>query len=175
MDCVVGAVSSDIARYQSPSGDSALVAAVADSQLYATRDSCDAVIYFIGPGNMCADPLRSQISGCELPWEVTYLVAYSILPFGNDLITMTLTGRQIKDRLEQQFDNLDPGKNRVLQISQVFSYAWSKRAEGGDKFSIFENGAQRTDGGSDLEAFVAYLKEHPLISLRLGDRISLSP
>ena len=69
---------------------------------------------------MRADPLRSQISGCELPWEVTYLVAYSILPFGNDLITMTLTGRQIKDLLEQQFDNPNPGKNRVLQIYQGF-------------------------------------------------------
>jgi 5'-nucleotidase len=35
-------------------------------------------------------------------------VAYSILPFGDDLITMTLPGRQINALLEQQFDNLTP-------------------------------------------------------------------
>ena len=99
-------------------------------------------------------------------------------------------------------------KNRILQISQGFSYAWSKSAhqgrrrdaasikidgkplnpdglyrvtinsfltDGGDEFSIFENGAQRMGDGSDLEAFVAYLGAYPLIALRLGGHISLSP
>lgn len=47
-------------------------------------------------------------------------------------------------------------------------------AEDDDKFSVFENGTQRI-GGSDLEIFIAYLKEYPLIPLRLGGRISLSP
>jgi hypothetical protein len=47
-------------------------------------------------------------------------------------------------------------------------------AEDDDKFSVFENGTQSI-GGSDLEIIIVYLKEYPLIPLRLGGRISLSP
>lgn len=74
---------------------------IADPQLYATRDRCNAVIYFIGTGNIRAGLLRPQISGGEHPKEATYREAYSILPFDSDLTTTILICRQIKDFLEQ--------------------------------------------------------------------------
>jgi 5'-nucleotidase len=43
-------------------------------------------------------------------------------PFRNQLVTLTLTGKQIKDALEQQW--LDPARPRILQVSKGFSYAW---------------------------------------------------
>jgi 5'-nucleotidase len=43
-------------------------------------------------------------------------------PFRNQLVTLTLTGKQIKDMLEQQW--LDPKRPRILQVSKGFAYAW---------------------------------------------------
>jgi 5'-nucleotidase len=45
----------------------------------------------------------NQQSGTEAPGEVTYGEAFTVQPFGNSLVTLTLTGQQIKDLLEQQF------------------------------------------------------------------------
>jgi 5'-nucleotidase len=47
-----------------------------------------------------------------------------VQPFGNSLVTMTLTGAQIKRVLEQQWDG--QGTNpKVLQVSKGLTYTWS--------------------------------------------------
>jgi 5'-nucleotidase len=46
---------------------------------------------------------------------------------------MTLTGAQIDTLLEQQFDNPGPGENRILQVSDGFTYSWSASAPTGSK------------------------------------------
>jgi 5'-nucleotidase len=38
------------------------------------------------------------------------------------LVTLTLTGAEIKDMLEQQWR--DPARPRILQVSRGFSYSW---------------------------------------------------
>jgi len=43
-------------------------------------------------------------------------------PFRNQLVTLNLTGAQIKNALEQQW--LDPKRPRVLQVSKGFGYSW---------------------------------------------------
>ena len=53
---------------------------------------------------------------------VTYADVFASQPFRNQLVTLTLTGAQIKDMLEQQW--LDPKRPRILQVSKGFSYAW---------------------------------------------------
>jgi 5'-nucleotidase len=80
--------------------------------------------------------LYNQQSGGELPGQVTYSEAFSVQPFGNGLVTMTLNGSQIDKLLEQQFDNPSPGGNRILQVSKGFSYAWKKSAPTGEKVDI---------------------------------------
>lgn len=35
--------------------------------------------------------------------------------------------------LEQQFDNPEPGENRILQVSDGFTYTWSESAPKGSK------------------------------------------
>ena len=65
-------------------------------------------------------------------------------PFGNSLVTMSLTGDQIRRVLEQQFDNPSVGQNRILQVSTGFTYTWSLSAPTGSKIdpaSIMLNGA----------------------------------
>ena len=45
-------------------------------------------------------------------------------PFGNSLVTMTLTGKQIDELLEQQFRPGEVTTRGILQVSRGFSYAW---------------------------------------------------
>jgi 5'-nucleotidase len=53
---------------------------------------------------------------------VSYADLFASQPFRNQLVTLTLTGAEIKDMLEQQW--LDPKRPRILQVSNGFSYAW---------------------------------------------------
>ena len=45
---------------------------------------------------------------------------FAAQPFRNQLVTMTLTGQQLKDALEQQWT--EPKRPRILQVSRGFSY-----------------------------------------------------
>ena len=71
----------------------------------------------------------ASISGGEAPGQVTYGEAFAVQPFGNSLVTMTLTGAQIDTLLEQQFVGCGQTSNRILQVSAGFTYTWS--ASGG--------------------------------------------
>ena len=46
-------------------------------------------------------------------------------------MTLTLTGKQIKDMLEQQW--FDPKRPRILQVSKGFSYAWDNSKPDGER------------------------------------------
>src|SRR5262249_43851289 len=55
----------------------------------------------------------------------TYGEAFTVQPFGNSMVTLTLTPQQVKDTLEQQFAGcLGQTVNRVLQISNGFHFTW---------------------------------------------------
>jgi len=141
---VIGAISADISRTANAAGESALGDVIADSQLYATAPAGfgEADIAFMNPGGIRADLIYAQ-SGSEGDGNVTYNEAFTVQPFGNSLVTMSLTGDQIRRVLEQQFDNPTVGSNRILQVSTGFAYAWSASAPTGSKIdpaSIMLNG-----------------------------------
>jgi len=135
---VIGSITADITRTATAAGESALGDVIADAQLAATAlpGYGDAVVAFMNPGGIRADLTYNQISGGELPGEVTYGEAFTVQPFGNSLVTMSLTGAQIDTLLEQQFDNPLPGQMRILQVSQGFTYTWSASAPTGNKVDI---------------------------------------
>ena len=142
---IIGAISADILRAANAAGESALGDVIADSQLYATAPAGfgEAVIAFMNPGGIRADLIYAQ-SGSEGDGNVTYNEAFTVQPFGNSLVTMSLTGDQIRRVLEQQFDNPSVGQNRILQVSTGFTYTWSLSAPTGSKIdpaSIMLNGA----------------------------------
>ena len=140
---VIGSITADITRTNNAAGESALGDVIADAQLDATNDPGfgDAVVAFMNPGGIRADLLYAQISGGEQPGEVTYGEMFTVQPFGNSMVTMTLTGAQIKAVLEQQFDNPAVGQNRILQVSNGFTYTWTASAPLGNKVSnIMLNG-----------------------------------
>lgn len=142
---VIGRISTDITRTANAAGESALGDVIADSQLAATRTPAKggAVVAFMNPGGIRADLTFSQISGGEQPGQVTYAEAFTVQPFGNTVTVKTMTGAQIKDLLEQQFDNPSPGATRILQVSAGFTYSYSLARPAGsrvDASSIKING-----------------------------------
>ncbi|WP_029484717.1 bifunctional metallophosphatase/5'-nucleotidase [Deinococcus marmoris] len=123
-----------ITRAQNPAGESGLGNVIADSQLAATRaaDRGGAVIALMNPGGIRAD-LPVNVPNPDK--KVTYGDAFTVQPFGNILSVLTLTGAQLKDVLEQQFDNPAVGQNRILQVSQGFTYTWDNSKPKGEKVS----------------------------------------
>jgi len=99
-------------------GESPLGDVIADAHLAATRaaDKGGAVIAFTNPGGIRLDIVK------KTDGAVTYADLFASQPFRNQLVTLTLTGAQIKAVLEQQW--ADPARPRVLQVSRGFSYAW---------------------------------------------------
>ena len=122
----VGSITADLSRDVDPAGESPLGQVIADAQLAATSapDKGGAVIAFTNPGGIRTGLKKSEDG------TVTYADLFAAQPFGNNLVTLTLTGAQIKTLLEQQW--LDQPKARQLQVSKGFSYAWDDRRQRGD-------------------------------------------
>ncbi len=123
---VIGKIQGDLTRTQTDAGESNLGDVIADAQLAATApaDKGAAVIAFMNPGGIRLDMRVSDISsGGEAPGEVTYGEAFAVQPFGNSLVTKTMTGEQIRLLLQQQFPGCGgQATRRILQISASFSY-----------------------------------------------------
>ncbi len=172
-DAVVGNVAADIMREENEAGESALGGVIADAHLAATRGdgAGGAVVAFMNSGGI-RDDIRFGASGNEADGEVTYGEAFAVHPFGNSLVTMSLTGAQIKTLLEQQFDNSEPGSMRVLQVSDGFSYVWDAAAPAGSKVdaaSIEINGVAMDPDGSYRVTVNSFLAEGGSGFTVLGD------
>jgi 5'-nucleotidase len=113
-----GSITETLSRVPNDSGESALGDIIADAQLAATRDAGNggAVIAFTNPGGIRTDIPKKEDGA------VSYADVFASQPFRNQLVTLTLSGAQIKDVLEQQW--LDPKRPRILQVSKGFNYAW---------------------------------------------------
>jgi 5'-nucleotidase len=113
-----GAVTETLSRAPNEAGESVLGDVIADAQLAATQDAAkgSAVIAMTNPGGIRID-ITKKADGA-----VTYADIFASQPFRNQLVTLNLTGAQIKNALEQQW--LDPKRPRVLQVSKGFGYSW---------------------------------------------------
>ena len=178
---VVGRVAAPINRAMSGDGESPLGQVIADAHLAATR-SAGAQVAFMNPGGIRA-PLPMTNAG-----EITFAQVFDVYPFDNSLVTMTLTGAQLIELLEQQWQGEFA---RMLQVSSGFTYAWNASApagsrvvrgsvmldgkpiepsssyrvtvngymaDGGDNLRLLLTGTERTTGGSSRDAIVRYLE-----------------
>lgn len=151
---VIGTITASITKTNNATGESALGDVIADAQLLATQNDGfgKAVTAFMNPGGIRADLSYASSSAGE--GKVTYAEAFTVQPFGNSLVTMTLTGAQIHTLLEQQFTGCTEGYpagapatgqpfNRILQVSNGFSYEWKEKGtpcDNVDPASITING-----------------------------------
>ena len=114
---------------ETPMGD-----LVADSILWGTEAPEDggAQISFMNIGGVRSElplaPTYDEASG-----EITYAEAYDIAPFGNLLVSMDLTGAQVKAILEQQYVPTRGRQYLALGVSEGFSYTWDDSRPEGDK------------------------------------------
>jgi 5'-nucleotidase len=120
----LGALTGTINRTVSAAGETPLGSLIADAQLEATRSS-GAQIAFMNRGGM-----RTDLRGTN--GYLTYSDVFAVHPFGNLLVTLTLTGEQIDTLLEQQWSVTDT----ILQVSAGFYYEWTASAPPGKRVDI---------------------------------------
>ena len=94
--------------------------------------------------------------------ELTYGEAFSVQPFGNSLVTLSLTGAQIDGLLEAQFRDPTDDVRWVLQVSRGFGYTWDATRPVGsriDPSTISINGIPVDPGATyriAVNSFLAY-------------------
>jgi 5'-nucleotidase len=135
----VGTITADLNR-TTPTGGSGLFtmgAVIADAQLSATQGGTvgGAQIAFMNSGGVRGDIVFAASPSEATDGIVTFGEIFTVQPFGNSLVVMTLTGDQIKELLEQQFqtDAMGNPVARILQASRGFTYTYSRGAPAGAK------------------------------------------
>ena len=116
-------------------GESTLGNFVADVQLWALNQdgTRDVDIAFMNPGG-----LRADIDA----GDVTYQEAANVQPFANTLVTMDLTGAQIKTVLEQQWQPAGASRPFLkLGVNKELTYTYNPTAPAGSHITeILLNG-----------------------------------
>jgi 5'-nucleotidase len=161
----------------------ALGALIADADLAATRPA--------GAQFALINPFAVRVSLEPAPdGSVTFGQISQVEPFRNVLITMTLTGAELKTALEEGFDAKGPEQVLTPSAGFVYHYDRSKPigsrivsmtldgqpirpeasyrvtapdflADGGDTFDSFTVGRDRTHGMIDVAALEAWIKPNP--------------
>ncbi len=132
---IIGTITAPLPNTANAAGEMEAGDLIADAQLAATQPAQfgGAEIALMNAGGVRNPGFNT--SGATYPHDVTYQEAFTVQPFGNSLVTMTLSAQQLKDVLEQQF----PGANcvlpsgavnvqtvqRVMQPSSGLNYSWS--------------------------------------------------
>ncbi len=101
---------------------------IADAQLQATQPTAmgGAQIALMNSDGVRAPGFTfPQSAAGEGDGNITYGEAASVQPFGNSLVTMSLTGAQLNAVLEQQFEGcLGQTVTRILQVSKGLKFSY---------------------------------------------------
>jgi 5'-nucleotidase len=182
----IGSTKMNLTSLRNDSGESVMGNIVADAQ----RKAMGTDFAFMNPGG-----IRADIDKGEITWEQVYIVQ----PFNNDLVKMRMTGKQIREVLNQQWgptttmlqisgftytwDGRKPDNQKVISIllpdgtemddNQTYTVtANSFLAGGGDGFTAFTKAQHKEIGPVDLDALVDYIRDQPQpLSFSLDGRI----
>lgn len=105
--------------------DSTLGNLIADAQLHHAQHIGQADIAFMNSGGIRND-LPSGVN--TSPVQVNFGDLYAVQPFGNGVIRLKMTGEQIRQVLQQQWQNRPAGDVKKLFVSDGFSYEWHQKA-----------------------------------------------
>lgn len=184
---VVGSTSINLTAMQNANGESVLGDLIADAQ----RSTMKTDFAFMNPGG-----IRADIDAGDITWGEVYTVQ----PFNNDLVKVTMTGQQIRDLLNQQWGQ---SKTNMLQISGL-TYTWDANfpigqkvvsillpdgsqldlnktytvtantflVGGGDGFSVFTKAQNKEVGPVELDAFIHFIQAMPQpITYKIDNRV----
>ena len=124
---VIGTIAAPLSNSANAAGEMPAGDLIADAQLRATQPAGlgGAVMAFMNAGGV----RNPGFFGPSYPYNVTYGDAFTVQPFGNSLVTMTLTTQQIKNVLEQQFTGcMGQVAQRILQVAKGLRYPWRATA-----------------------------------------------
>jgi 2',3'-cyclic-nucleotide 2'-phosphodiesterase/3'-nucleotidase/5'-nucleotidase len=185
---VVGEAAAPISRTANAAGEMPLGNLIADGMRAATGTQ----FAFMNAGGV-----RDEIKDAG---PITWGELFAVQPFGNDIVTMNITGEQVRILLNQQFA---ADRNRIMQISGL-KYTWTNNlplgqkvldiylpngakidpnavysitvnnfmADGGDGFVVLKQGTERATRMTDLDAFVDYVKSFTVpVSAQIEGRI----
>ncbi|NHM30036.1 bifunctional 2',3'-cyclic-nucleotide 2'-phosphodiesterase/3'-nucleotidase [Neobacillus terrae] len=188
---VVGQVAAPITRTTNAAGESPMGNLIADGM----RDATGTDFAFMNVGGV-----RDEIKAAG---DIKWGDLFAIQPFGNDIVTMKITGDQVRTLLNQQWSPTSYAK--IMQISGL-KYTWSDNlpigqkvldiylpngqkidpnavysvtvnnfmADGGDGFTILKSGTNRVTQMTDLDALISYIKKQIApISAQIEGRITL--
>ena len=134
--------SAPVLRKKNEAGESALGGVIADAVLAATREQGAQI------GFMNEVGIRKDLEAGE-DKVASFGQTQAVLPFGNTLVVMDLTGAQLRTLLEQQWARPPASDTSMLQVSQGFSYQWDEKRPVGSRVvpgSITLNGVAIEDG-----------------------------
>ncbi|WP_081681001.1 bifunctional UDP-sugar hydrolase/5'-nucleotidase [Cellulomonas sp. URHD0024] len=132
---IVGSITADITRTPNTAGESALGDVIADGMVAYTA-SAGVQLALMNPGGIRSDLTFANSPGGEAAGQVTYGEVFTVQPFNNLVVTVTLTGAQLKDVLEQQFAGYaGQTTTKILQVSAGFTYTYSPSAALGSRVS----------------------------------------
>ncbi|HET6699458.1 MAG TPA: 5'-nucleotidase C-terminal domain-containing protein [Nocardioidaceae bacterium] len=142
-----------------------MVDLLADAILWGTdgADEGGAQLAFMNTGGVRASLLYDQISNGEDPGEITYAEAYAVAPFNNLLVSMDLTGAQLEEILNQQYQATEARGSRPmlsLGVSDGFTYEWAWE---GDTPAAGEQPGAGTTGGHVVEGSMK-LNGEPIVA-----------
>lgn len=126
---VIGAVSTALPTTRDTACNMPAGNLIADAQLNATRASGfgQAVLALMNGGGVRAAFAFPSSAAAEGDGNVTYGEAFTIQPFGNSLVTMSLTSQDLKNVLEEQFVGCrgqSATATRFMLPSAGFKYEW---------------------------------------------------
>ena len=176
VDRLIAVAAEDITRDQDAAGDSALGDLVADAQ----RSVMETDVAFVTTGTLRSDLKKGNVTWGDL---------FTIQPFSGTVVSMKLSGQQIRDALERQwqeplpphnlavsgltytYDPTKPAGSRVQEVligrvpldpSATYTAAMMDYLSiGGDGFTVFTNGTLITTGQSDVNTLASYLGTLP--------------
>ncbi len=122
---ILGTMTASLTRATTPAGESVMGDIVADALLYAARKTpgAGADLAIWNSGGIRAD-LSVPPGGGSVP--ITYAQAFSVVPFGNELIVKSISGEGLIQLFEEQFGGAGGSGDRVriFQVSEGFTYAY---------------------------------------------------
>jgi 5'-nucleotidase len=149
---VIGHITQDVTKAQNAAGESQLGDLIADAQLAdpsVVTGGETPVIAFMNPGGVRADLSYATSPYGEAPGDVTFDEAFTVQPFNNYLVSMTLTGAQIKQILQEQWSGANALAPKILQVSKGLAYTYSVGTGGARTLgSVTLNGAGLEDAKS---------------------------
>ena len=184
---VIGHVTTDVTRTGNAGGESQLGDLIADAQLAdpsVVTGGRKPDIAFMNPGGIRTDLTYSNSKYGEAPGDITFEEAFNVQPFNNYLVSLDLTGAQVKQLLTEQWSGKNAGTaKKILQVNKGFNYTYSGTTlgtvtvngqplvdgqtyrivtnnflqGGGDNFPTMAQGTNVYYGGLDIDAFASYL------------------